>query len=93
MNPPGPQECHGCPYKTFSPDNLQTALITTYGNQGLKSSDLNEIIKQVDGSFYHVACTRVFEITHGVKKGEGVGGGESVDHPNRYYHSLEEANG
>jgi DNA primase large subunit len=36
---------------------------------------------------YHVACTRVFEITHtalGVKKGEGVGGGESVTHPNQY---------
>jgi len=35
----------------------------------------------------HVACTRVFEITHagfGVKKGEGVGGGESVTHPNQY---------
>ena len=36
---------------------------------------------------FHVACTRVFEITHGrqgVKKGEGVGGGESVTHPNQY---------
>jgi len=35
----------------------------------------------------HVACTRVFEITHahfGVKKGEGIGGGESVTHPNQY---------
>ena len=34
-----------------------------------------------------MACTRVFEITHarqGVKKGEGVGGGESVTHPNQY---------
>jgi len=33
---------------------------------------------------YHVACTRVFELTHGVKKGEGLGGGESVNHPNAY---------
>lgn len=34
-----------------------------------------------------MACTRVFEITHksfGVKKGEGVGAGESVTHPNQY---------
>jgi DNA primase large subunit len=33
---------------------------------------------------YHVACTRVFELTHGVKRGEGLGGGESVNHPNAY---------
>ena len=36
---------------------------------------------------YHVACTRVFEITnasYGVRKGEGIGGGESVTHPNQY---------
>ena len=33
---------------------------------------------------YHVACTRVFESTHGVKRGEGLGGGESVNHPNAY---------
>lgn len=34
-----------------------------------------------------MACTRVFEITHnlfGVKKGEGVGAGECVTHPNQY---------
>jgi DNA primase large subunit len=41
----------------------------------------------VKAGHYHVACTRVFEITHagcGVGKGEGVGGGESVTHPNQY---------
>jgi len=26
----------------------------------------------------------VFELTHGVKRGEGLGGGESVNHPNAY---------
>lgn len=44
----------------------------------------------VKAGHFHVACTRVFEITHssfGVKKGEGVGSGnvsESVTHPNQY---------
>ena len=38
----------------------------------------------VKKSHYHVACTRVFEITHGVKKGDGIGGGESVVHPNKW---------
>lgn len=41
----------------------------------------------VKATHYHVACTRVFELTHssyGVAKGEGVGGSESVTHPNQY---------
>lgn len=40
----------------------------------------------VKGSHYHLACTRVFEVTHGVKKGEGLGGAEgvTVTHPNKY---------
>lgn len=42
---------------------------------------------QVSKTHYHVACTRVFECTHssGVKKGEGLGGGENVDHPNKWF--------
>jgi DNA primase large subunit len=43
---------------------------------------------------YHVACTRVFEITHArkydVKKGDGLGNGESVSHPNRYFEKSRE---
>lgn len=81
---PGPSDCHGCPYRHFSPESLQTALRVTYpAVQG----DLPEIMHTVKSGHYHVACTRVFEITHkgtGVKKGEGVGGGESVTHPNQY---------
>jgi DNA primase large subunit len=58
-----------------------------YSQQGLRSSDLPEILSTVKAGHYHVACTRVFEITHsssGVTKGEGIGGGESVTHPNQY---------
>jgi DNA primase large subunit len=58
-----------------------------YSQQGLKSSDLPEIMAIVKAGHYHVACTRVFEMTHtsgGVTKGEGIGGGESVTHPNQY---------
>lgn len=58
-----------------------------YSQEGLKSSDLPEIMSTVKAGHYHVACTRVFEITHascGVAKGEGIGGGESVTHPNQY---------
>jgi DNA primase large subunit len=44
-------------------------------------------MRTVKEGHYHVACTRVFEITHasaGVKKGDGIGEGESVTHPNQY---------
>lgn len=81
---PGPSDCHGCPYRHFSTESLQASLRVTYPSvQG----DLPEIMNTVKAGHYHVACTRVFEITHkgtGVKKGEGVGGGESVTHPNQY---------
>ena len=58
-----------------------------YSPQGLSTSDLPEIMNIVKAGHYHVACTRVFEITHasrGVSKGEGIGNGESVTHPNQY---------
>lgn len=82
---PGTGDCHGCPYIHFSSENLQTALISTYASQGLSSSDMPEILHSVKGQYYHVACTRVFEITHSstVRKGEGLSG-ESVTHPNQY---------
>jgi DNA primase large subunit len=58
-----------------------------YSQQGLRSADFPEIMASVKTSHFHIACTRVFELTHssyGVSKGEGVGGGESVTHPNQY---------
>jgi DNA primase large subunit len=83
---PGANDSHGCPYRQFSPDNLQTALLSSYGPKGLTAADLPEIMHAVKTSHYHVACTRVFEITHSsqVKKGDGIGGGECVTHPNQY---------
>ena len=45
---------------------------------------MRDILDSVKSSHYHVACTRVFEITHKLKKGEGLGENESVSHPNKY---------
>lgn len=61
-------------------------LLSSYSGQGLTLDDLPEIMTQVKKRAYHVACTRVFEITHSrhVRKGEGLGDGESVTHPNQY---------
>jgi DNA primase large subunit len=50
---------------------------------------MRDVLDSVKGGHYHVACTRVFEVTHGLKKGEGLSTGagatgESVTHPNKY---------
>ena len=84
---PGAQDSHGCPFRHFSSENLQTGLLSMYSQQGFTTSDLPEIVNYVKAGHYHVACTRVFEITHavqGVKKGDGIGNGESITHPNQY---------
>ena len=40
QNQPGPQDCHGCPYRHFGPERLQTALLAAYGAQGLGGADV-----------------------------------------------------
>ncbi|PWN48323.1 DNA primase large subunit [Violaceomyces palustris] len=82
---PGPQDNHGCPFRHFSPQNLSSALSRHYS---LSVNEQSEILSAVKQGHYHVGCTRLFELTHsklGVKKGEGLGNGESVSHPNRYF--------
>ncbi|PWN99924.1 DNA primase, large subunit [Tilletiopsis washingtonensis] len=82
---PGPQDNHGCPFRHFSPANLSAALATHYG---LAPAEQSEILTAVKAEHYHVGCTRLFELTHakkGIRKGDGLGNGESVNHPNRYF--------
>ncbi|QRW08226.1 carbohydrate esterase family 10 protein [Ceratobasidium sp. AG-Ba] len=77
---------HGCPFRHFSSQNLTAMLERSY--RITSTSEQAEIAKLVKGNHFQVACTRVFELTHramGVKAGDGLDGGETVDHPNRYY--------
>lgn len=83
-NQPGTQDSHGCPFRHFSPENLQSFLLSTYPQLERGSPDMRDIMDSVKSSHYHVACTRVFEITHNVKRGEGLGNSESVNHPNKW---------
>ncbi|WFD30301.1 4-nitrophenylphosphatase [Malassezia sp. CBS 17886] len=81
---PGPQDTHGCPFRHFSPANLSAALSTHYQ---VPADEQAEILNAAKAGHYHVACTRLFEITHatqGIARGDGLGQGESVTHPNRY---------
>ena len=59
-------ECHRCPFGTFAPENLQTALMSMYS---VGSQDMGKLLHLIKGQHYHVACTRVWEISHDVKKG------------------------
>jgi DNA primase large subunit len=81
----GPLESHGCPFKHFSQLNLTQHLNQLY-QIDLKSDLMKDIIEFKKNDHYHLACTAVWEHQHkplGVKKGDGLGQGESVSHPNR----------
>ena len=56
-------QSHGCPYRTFSPDNL-VALLQKMGMSDREV--LKGVREDVGRQRYHVACNRVFE--HGHKK-------------------------
>ena len=50
---------------------------------GVSGTEVNDVMALAKGNHFQVACTRVFEITHGLKRGEGLRG-ETVEHPNVY---------
>ncbi|KAM0751523.1 DNA primase large subunit [Meredithblackwellia eburnea MCA 4105] len=82
---PATGQVHGCPFRHFNEANLSAALSSMYN---LNAADQKEILKATKDHHYHVACTRLFEIQHahkGVAKGDGIGNGDSVDHPNRFF--------
>ncbi|KAK3217588.1 hypothetical protein GRF29_1g3537419 [Pseudopithomyces chartarum] len=86
---PGPGQAHGCPYRTFSPDNL----IGLLNRVGVKEKEvLKGVREDVGRQRYHVACNRVFEHVHGGEikkvKEEGTWGAAELDtivHPNTYF--------
>ena len=58
--------------------------MSTYSSCGMNAGVISEVNKYVKDKHYHLACTRVFEVTHGMTAGEGLGNKETVTHPNRY---------
>ncbi|KAF2786594.1 DNA primase large subunit [Melanomma pulvis-pyrius CBS 109.77] len=86
---PGPGQMHGCPYRTFTQDNLITMLQRT----GINDRDLLKTVKEdVTKQRYHVACNRVFEHAHKREikkvKDDGTWGANDLDtivHPNTYF--------
>ncbi|CAJ2510492.1 Uu.00g133010.m01.CDS01 [Anthostomella pinea] len=88
-HPPGPGEAHGCPYRHFNLENLNTLL------QGVGISDravLQGVKQDKDSQKFHMACNRVFEYVHKKEiqkaKEEGIMTSaqlETIVHPNEYF--------
>lgn len=58
---PASGQNHGCPYRTYSPDNL----ITLLQNVGVNDRELLKGVREdVGRQRYHIACNRVFEAAH-----------------------------
>lgn len=82
-------QTHGCPYRTFTADNLIALLQQT----GVSDREvLKGVREDVGRQRYHVACNRVFEATHKKEikrvKDEGLWNSSELDviaHPNTYF--------
>ena len=89
---PGPGQAHGCPYRTFAPDNL-VGMLSRQPGGGVRDPEVMKAVREdVSRQRYHIACNRVFEATHKKElkkvKDEGTMGPAQLDtivHPNQYY--------
>lgn len=72
---PGVGDCHGCPYRHFSEDNLRAALT----KMGVNSQAMNDVMDKVQNRHYQLACTLTFEAIHGCSCDTG------INHPNQYF--------
>ena len=82
MNAPMGNECHGCPFKNYSEDNLRKILNTC----NLKDADIEDILDKKKNKEYQVACVKYFEGKFPGVLGEGIG-----IHPNKYFTSAMKA--
>jgi len=87
---PGPGQTHGCPYRTFSPENLIPMIQSQMGTNDQEL--LRTIRDDVGRQRYHIACNRVFEHQHKKEikevKDKGTWSANDLDtitHPNQYF--------
>jgi len=87
--PPSSGQAHGCPYRTYAPDNL----IALLQNVGVTDRPLLQDVREdVGKQRFHIACNRVFEHAHKGElrkvKEEGLWAASELDtilHPNGYF--------
>jgi DNA primase large subunit len=86
---PGAGQTHGCPYRTFTVDNLVSLLAST----GVSDKEVIKGVREdVTKQRYHVACNRVFEHVHRKEikevKDSNMWSAAELDtilHPNEYF--------
>lgn len=63
-NAPASGDNHGCPFKHFGRDNLQT-MLTSYR---LSPDGVKEVMDTLSaGPHYQIACTKFFECSRGMQ--------------------------
>ncbi|KAJ8687034.1 hypothetical protein QAD02_022828 [Eretmocerus hayati] len=75
LDPVGPGEVHGCPYKHMDVDELTKKL----SDFKISPADTGEITRLAREGHYILACTKYFESTHKQPPGR------MFMHPNQYY--------
>lgn len=74
-SPVGPQDTHGCPFKTLDANGLR-AKLSVYG---FSSVHTQEIVAYASKGHYQLACGHYFAVMHNTPNDE------SITHPNAYY--------
>ncbi|AQZ18538.1 PRI2 (YKL045W) [Zygosaccharomyces parabailii] len=77
---PARGEYHGCPYRDWNVDKLSSEL----GAMQLTQPQINSVLDSCHKAEYTVACTKVFECTHG-QSGMEVDEQTHIAHPNLYF--------
>lgn len=70
------KECHGCPFKTYSTDNLRNILNTC----DLKPMDIEAILNKKKRNQFQLSCTKYFKGKFPEVPTNGIG-----THPNKYF--------
>lgn len=78
-NPPGSGDAHGCPFKHFDKEHLES-MLKRYGTDG---GALTEMMDLVEKKEYNGACTKFFKCKHPnyILRAEG----QEIYHPNQFY--------
>jgi hypothetical protein len=76
FNAPMGGECHGCPFKNYSADELRKVLSTC----DLRDIDIEDIMNKKKNKEYKFCCVRYFKGKFIGSNGEGIG-----IHPNKYF--------
>lgn len=76
----GPQDAHGCPFKTLDANTLRARL----NSYGIGPGHAQEIVSYATKGHYQIACSKYFEAAHETTLMEG------ITHPNQYFEKSQE---